>query len=74
MSSPAVHGLAGTNRFLYDVYTRVSELDLREMGMDTEWHEIRPATTSETWNGILRKYWDLDVLRIPIARLLADNV
>lgn len=67
------HGLAGTNRFLYDVYTRVSELDLREMGLDTQWYDIRPNTTSETWNGILRKYWDLDVLRIPISRRIQDK-
>lgn len=67
------HGLAGTNRFLYDVYTRVSELDLRETGLDTHWYDIRPNTTSETWNGILRKYWDLDVLRIPISTKIVKD-
>ena len=64
-----VHGLAGTNAFLYDVYTRVSEVDLRDIGLVTEWEEVRPATTEETWRGIKRKYWSLDVHRIPLARM-----
>lgn len=64
-----VHGLAGTNAFLYDVYTRVSEVDLREIGLVTDWEEIRPETTEVTWKGIKRKYWSLDVHRIPLCRM-----
>ena len=64
-----VHGLAGTNRFLYDVYTRVAELDLRGIGLGTEWEEMRPQLTEETWQGTLRSYWTLDSFRIPLCRM-----
>lgn len=34
------HGLGATSRLLYDVYTTVSELHLREIGLATEWSEV----------------------------------
>lgn len=63
------HGLAATNRFLYEVYTRVSELDLREIGLVTKWKMLFPDVTEETWNGVKRKYWSLDRYYLPIAHL-----
>ncbi|PWN54106.1 S-adenosyl-L-methionine-dependent methyltransferase [Violaceomyces palustris] len=63
------HGLAATNAFLYDVYTRVSELDLKDIGLVTEWEEVVPDITEETWRGVKRKYWDLDSYRLPLCRL-----
>ncbi|WFC98760.1 type IV protein arginine methyltransferase [Malassezia yamatoensis] len=61
------HGLAATNRFLYEVYTRVCELDLREIGLVTEWQTITPRTTEEDWNGVKRKYWSLAEYNLPLA-------
>lgn len=74
MSGPSArfgffHGLAGTNPFLYDVYTRVAEVDLRDIGLVTAWEQIRPQTTEETWRGIKRRYWSLDVHNIPVCRM-----
>ncbi|MCO5606752.1 hypothetical protein L7F22_060942 [Adiantum nelumboides] len=60
-----IHGLAGTNPFLYDVYTRVAELDLKDIGLVTDWHTLRPTTTQETWQGVVRKYWQLDTINVP---------
>ncbi|BGP47587.1 Arginine N-methyltransferase 2 [Rhodotorula kratochvilovae] len=34
------HGLGATSRLLYDVYTTVSELHLREIGLATQWEEV----------------------------------
>ncbi|GAA5866279.1 hypothetical protein JCM8547_007227 [Rhodosporidiobolus lusitaniae] len=34
------HGLGATSRLLYDVYTTVSELHLKEIGLKTEWSEV----------------------------------
>ncbi|WFD33297.1 type IV protein arginine methyltransferase [Malassezia cuniculi] len=63
------HGLAATNQFLYDVYTRVSELDLREIGFDTTWSIVYPEVHPDTWNGVKRSYWTLDAYYLPIARM-----
>ena len=64
-----VHGLAGTNAFFYDVLTRVAEADLREIGLETEWHEMKPAVTEEVWEGVKRKYWTLDTYRLPLSKM-----
>ncbi|GAA5905247.1 hypothetical protein JCM8208_000326 [Rhodotorula glutinis] len=37
------HGLGATSRLLYDVYTSVSEMHLREIGLATEWSEVDVA-------------------------------
>ncbi|PWN42448.1 hypothetical protein IE81DRAFT_323411 [Ceraceosorus guamensis] len=65
------HGLAGTNPFLYDVYTRVAELDLIGIGLQTQWHTIRPAlaNTELIWKGTKRAYWTLDEFRIPLCSM-----
>ncbi|KAI3628241.1 type IV protein arginine methyltransferase [Malassezia furfur] len=63
------HGLAATNRFLYEVYTRVSELDLREIGLVTEWQTLCPRVEAEDWNGVKRQYWSLAQYYLPIAHL-----
>lgn len=65
------HGLAGTNRFFYDVYTRVAELDLRDVGLETEWHSVpvRFEDRQEVWKGVKREYWSLDEFRLPICKM-----
>ncbi len=68
MQNP-VHGLAGTNAFFYDVLTRVAEIDLRDIGLETEWEEMDPAVKEEEWEGVKRKYWSLDTFRLPLSKL-----
>lgn len=63
------HGLAATNRFLYEVYTRVSELDLRDIGLVTEWRTLHPRVAEEVWNGVKRQYWSLDAYYLPVAHM-----
>ncbi|KAK0564851.1 Arginine N-methyltransferase 2 [Tilletia horrida] len=63
------HGLAGTNAFFYDVYTRLSELDLQAIGLSTEWTAVHPQLTEETWRGVRREYWSLPRFLIPVSRM-----
>ncbi|KAE8232486.1 hypothetical protein CF326_g2480 [Tilletia indica] len=63
------HGLAGTNDFLYDVYTRLSELDLQSIGLSTQWHAVHPQLTEEVWRGVRREYWSLPRFLIPVSRM-----
>lgn len=54
---------------MYDVYTRVAELDLKDIGLVTDWHTLRPTTTQETWQGVVRKYWQLDTINVPVSKM-----
>lgn len=65
------HGLAGTNRFFYDVYTRLAELDLRDVGLETQWESVKVGMEDrqETWKGIKREYWSLDEFRLPVCQM-----
>ncbi|KAJ1039516.1 hypothetical protein NDA14_004914 [Ustilago hordei] len=63
------HGLGGTNQFFYDVYTRISESDLREIGLTTNWQLIEPEIKEEQWEQVKQKYWTLDRYYCPLARL-----
>ncbi|KAK0545152.1 Arginine N-methyltransferase 2 [Tilletia horrida] len=63
------HGLAGTNSFFYDVYTRISELDLASIGLSTTWTAVHPQLTEEVWRGIKREYWSLPRFLIPISQM-----
>ncbi|SNX82796.1 related to RMT2 - protein-arginine N-methyltransferase [Melanopsichium pennsylvanicum] len=63
------HGLGATNQFYYDVYTRISELDLREIGFTTQWHTMIPKIKEEEWQGVKQRYWQLDRYYCPLAQL-----
>ncbi|GAK64878.1 arginine N-methyltransferase [Moesziomyces antarcticus] len=63
------HGLGATNQFFYDVYTRISELDLREIGLTTQWHTMAPSIRDEEWAGVKQRYWQLALYYCPIAQL-----
>ncbi|PWZ03421.1 hypothetical protein BCV70DRAFT_155592 [Testicularia cyperi] len=65
----AFHGLAATNPFFYEVYTRISELDLKEIGLDTQWHSMQPEIKEEEWQGIKQKYWQLETYYCPLAQM-----
>lgn len=70
------NGLGADRRVCYDVYTRVSELDLCDAGMDVEWTDVDvPVEGMEKegegeWKGVRRRYWTLDKYRLPICTFL----
>jgi protein arginine N-methyltransferase 2 len=57
--------------FSYDVYTRLAELDLRDVGMETEWETVpvKMEDKEEVWRGVRREYWKLDEYRLPICQM-----
>mgnify|MGYP001583650548 FL=1 len=66
------HGLGATSRSLYDVYTSVAELHLREIGLETRWEEVNLEGEGEggLWEGVERRYWgDVGPYRLPICWL-----
>lgn len=70
------NGLGADRRVCYDVYTRVVEMDLSEVGMSVEWEDVdvgqEVAGVKEgegEWKGVRRRYWVLDKYRLPICKL-----
>ncbi|KAJ3032277.1 hypothetical protein HDV00_007734 [Rhizophlyctis rosea] len=65
------NGLAGTNPFFHDVACRMVELDLADIGLETEFVETNVEELGdEVWQGMRRAYWSLPVYRVPVCRLI----
>ncbi|KAI9708395.1 MAG: Arginine N-methyltransferase 2 [Bogoriella megaspora] len=67
------NGLGADRQICYDVYTKVSEMDLFEAGFDTEWEDIPvPSNLSDpsNWKDIRRPYWALDIYRLPTCTFI----
>lgn len=68
------NGLAGTNRMFHEVYCRIVEIDLADIGLNTEWELMKVETLGSKppndpqWNVIKRPYYTLDDYRLPICR------
>jgi len=64
------NGLGATNALFYDVYTRLSELHLSEVGLDVQWSDVEViAQEDEDRWGETRKYFTLPIYRLPIAKM-----
>ncbi|KAF9924061.1 hypothetical protein BGZ65_008531 [Modicella reniformis] len=63
------NGLGATNEFFHDVYNKISELELSEMGFTVEYEEMDIGLKEEEWNGVKRAYWTLNKYFLPICRL-----
>ena len=63
------NGLGATNKVFHEVYCRVVEMDMQELGFKTEW-ELVPIDTGDgaAWEGIKWKYYTLDTYRLPVFR------
>ena len=51
------NGLGATNQFFHDIYCRVSELDLHDFGLSTEYVDIPIGTADEkgVWDGVRQR-------------------
>ncbi|TPX46666.1 hypothetical protein SeMB42_g03606 [Synchytrium endobioticum] len=68
------NGLGGHNIFFHDVYCRVAELDLKEMGIKVEYIPIDFTPPSdEEWAGVNRPYWCLGHYNMPICTMMGDD-
>ncbi|KAF2669258.1 arginine N-methyltransferase 2 [Microthyrium microscopicum] len=64
------NGLGADRQIVYDVMTKVAEMDLYDAGFDTKWEDIAvPADLhgSDQWNGTRRPYWQIDTYRLPVV-------
>lgn len=63
------NGLGANNFLFYDVFTRLSELHLSDVGVDVEWHDIFVGdNTSERWGRTLQ-YFTMPLYRLPIGKM-----
>ncbi|KAK4055945.1 Arginine N-methyltransferase 2 [Microbotryomycetes sp. JL221] len=63
------HGLGARSRHLYDIYTTVSEIHLKETGLSTEWSQVEIGQIE--WQAAPEKYWQSIVgpYRLPLSKL-----
>jgi len=63
------NGLGATNALFYDVYTRLAELQLGDIGLSVQWSDVEVHGEDNTiWSGS-RKYFSLPFFRLPICQL-----
>ena len=48
-------------------------MDLFEAGFDTEWEEVEVPDLDERgeWEGVKRKYWNVEHYRLPTCRFIS---
>ncbi|KAF2770411.1 arginine N-methyltransferase 2 [Teratosphaeria nubilosa] len=67
------NGLGADRQVCYDVYTKVSELDLFDAGMDVEWTMVKvpDLKSRDEWNGVRYPYWgSIDTYRLPTCKFV----
>ena len=64
------NGMGADRQISYDVYQKIVELDLFEAGFDVDWSSIDLPDLSQVWNGVRRKYWNVEKYRLPVCRFM----
>jgi len=64
------NGMGADRQIVYDVYQKVVEMDLFESGFDVDWQEIEVPELEKEWEGVKRKYWDVESYRLPVCRFM----
>jgi len=62
------NGMGADRQISYDVYQKVVEMDLFESGFDVDWHEIEVPLLDQEWEGVRRRYWNIEKYRVRILR------
>ncbi|KAH9485439.1 Protein arginine N-methyltransferase 2 [Psilocybe cubensis] len=64
------NGLGATNAFFYDIYTRISELHLADVGLDVNWSDVDVGFDDREgrW-GETREYFSLPIYRLPVGKM-----
>jgi len=59
----------------YDIYTQLSELHLRDAGIDVEWSDVdvEGGMTEDRW-GSTRSYFKARFYRLPVGKMIQHNV
>ncbi|CAG8495745.1 10057_t:CDS:2 [Funneliformis mosseae] len=67
------NGLGATNSFFHDVYCRIAEMHLANVGLQTEYIEIPiDLSNDEIWEGVKSRYWTLDTYRLPKCQFMLE--
>jgi type IV protein arginine methyltransferase len=64
------NGLGADRQISYDVYQKVLEMDLFEAGFDIDWQEIEVPKLEDEWEGVKRRYWNIEQYRLPVCRYM----
>jgi len=64
------NGMGADRQISYDVYQKVVEMDMFESGFDVEWTEIALPPLEKAWEGVRRKYWDIEKYRLPLCKFM----
>ncbi|KAB8079076.1 protein arginine N-methyltransferase 2 [Aspergillus leporis] len=64
------NGMGADRQISYDVYQKVTEMDLFEAGFDVEWEEIKLPKLDEEWDGVRRAYWQIESYRLPLCKYM----
>lgn len=64
------NGMGADRQISYDVYQRIVEMDLPEAGYDVEWEDVALPDLGQEWEGVRRKYWNVDKYRLPVCKFL----
>lgn len=64
------NGMGADRQISYDVYQKVVELDLFESGFDVEWTDLELPKLDKQWEGVRRKYWNVDHYRLPVCKFM----
>lgn len=64
------NGMGADRQISYDVYQKVVEMDLFECGFDVEWTDVDLPQLDGEWEGVRRKYWNVDAYRLPMCRFM----
>ncbi|RKP18521.1 S-adenosyl-L-methionine-dependent methyltransferase [Rozella allomycis CSF55] len=64
------NGLGGTNQFFYNVYSRIVDMDLAQLGFKVEFENISMNDLGDgIWQDTRREYWSLPVYKLPVCNL-----
>ncbi|KIW24473.1 uncharacterized protein PV07_10184 [Cladophialophora immunda] len=64
------NGMGADRQISYDVYQKVVEFDLFESDFDVEWETLELPNLTREWEGVRRKYWNIDRYRLPICKFM----
>jgi len=59
------------NALFYDVYTRLSDLHLADIGVDVDWSDVDVTHTNKDRWGKTREYFTMPIYRLPEGRMRA---
>ena len=66
------NGLGADRQICYDIYIKVTEMDLFEAGYDVEWvtMKVPDLEKSKAWKGVKRRYFALNEYKLPVCTFM----